>query len=287
MESLHDIKDGVTKLLPKEDIDRLFHYLPNGADGNCFFYAVSQSISPIYRNLLHGKPGEAESIRAGLCEFYRIFNREANYDSESLMGKIQTSLYGVGERHTNDMCRDKTYAEETDVLATALYLDIEIMVFSHSPGDQNHYFISTYYSPRQKIRPTVLLRLSGEHYEAMIPKLDSTSAYYGTRKSRIPSPSKEMRPPSPKGSLHGTRKTRTPSPKGSFYGTRKARTPSPTDPLLGRTIRKMFRSETTGKKEPFIGTILEYDPKKKLYRVYYPDEDEEQLTKKEIEKFLI
>jgi hypothetical protein len=67
----------------------------------------------------------------------------------------------------------------------------------------------------------------------------------------------------------------------------KAEASSEDGKLLGLKVKKTFLDEYTGKYRPFSGIVAAYVAQHRLYKVYYGDGDEEELTPTEVEEILV
>ena len=132
LESIHRSNDAV---VPQRDVDALFRKLKNGADGNCFFYSLSQSLSS--HEGKKGKPGEADVMREQICQLYRRFDRTKRYPDGSLEDRLVTALIGPemdDASYTQQACEDFEYVQTPEIIAAAMLYKIRIVLFMHLPG---------------------------------------------------------------------------------------------------------------------------------------------------------
>jgi hypothetical protein len=91
------------------------------------------------------------------------------------------------------------------------------------------------------------------------------------------------------------RQAHTPLPRGSSAATmkhssqkRQAHTPLPrgSKRYVGRSVTKAFVREDDGEMDLFIGDVVEYDARDRLYRILYGDDDVEQVDHDELADIL-
>ena len=217
--SIDDINNLTTDMqISQAVVNTLFSIKKNGADGNCLFYSVSQS--------LHNNQSKAKNYRKLACDFYKKFDTTSQFSEDSLENKIKMSILGhVGEdeNHSTEICKNLEYANYTDIFILADILKINIFIFHYIDRSCNIYPILNPNGSRN-----IYVKYNGvDHYEAMIPKKQPT----------IPTPSRiKTRGKTPAPSANSTRK-RSPTP----------RSPTPRSPTPKSTTP---RSPTPSKRSP-------------------------------------
>ena len=175
------------------EIESLFNVINNGADGNCLFYSVSQQMV--------GNQSKAKEYRQMVCDFYKTFNTNRQYPSDSLEEKIQMSLIGE-ESHKDQVCKNLDWAQSPDIYVLVKLLNIRIIIFNFL---RDRVTATPYTAhPTAKNERTLYIKFNGtDHYEALNPKSLPKPAANVTRKI---SPKNSSLKPLPKPDANVTRK---------------------------------------------------------------------------------
>lgn len=165
----YDTIDDLTEeqLFPSDVIDALFMRQKNGADGNCLFYSVLQSLLPtMSKNHL---VSNAAVLRQRVCDFYTTFDENDTYPPDSLQQQIALSMM-QDDGHRTDICVDQEYAEMQDIFVLAHLMQLKIVLFHLIPSKMYRVSVVTHHQPKR----TVYLRYNGvDHYEAFVKAMRS------------------------------------------------------------------------------------------------------------------
>lgn len=119
LEQISQIVDDTQ--VSERTVNHLFTILQNGADGNCLFYSIHQS--------LHGNQSDGRTYRKMICDFYKTFDKKQTYPMDSLEEKIQIAMLGTPKTHAKKICTNFEFAHYIDVIILAKLLNIKILVF--------------------------------------------------------------------------------------------------------------------------------------------------------------
>ena len=285
--SIDEINNSINEFnVNTEKIDLLFDIITNSGQGNCLFFSLSQIFSEDNSQKDHAK------IRKTVCDFYKTFGLDNQYDADSIEQKIQLSLL-VDNKHYKKICKGKEWGTLADIYAISLIYKVNIILFSLFKEDPSQYLVIPIKSNENN--RTIYLRYNTlneeeEHYEAMKLKTvnlfnEAIPALASTKTSSSKTSSKRSLSP-----LLLNKKKKTAKKKPIVHKTVKNnqdksfRSPEKPDDLIGETVAKVFK-EADGQEEYFIGKVVSFN--KPYYKVVYDDGDAEDLKLNQLKKIIL
>lgn len=194
-------------LINTKIVHRTFKEQPNLGDGNCLFYSIAHST--FLPNLLDEKNkrliDKAKQFRKEVCDIYteihekieatddkkhnwikairhafdtlrKIGNQEFR-ENRILIQGIRDALITFHQtrdeqdkNHDSKICRDKEYAQLSEILILALLHKYKIVLFLFTG---KHYLVSVY--SHKDPEHTIYLKYNGrDHYESLYPAMEDT-----------------------------------------------------------------------------------------------------------------
>lgn len=163
-------------IISKANFNKLFEILPAVDDGNCLFSSVEQ-LTVEYN--LH-------ELRQMVCDYYKTFDKYAEYPDESIKAKLQIQMMSDNEPEEDDedtrlheeiICTEFKWAGVMDVIALADILNINIVLLIMG---KSGYTFQPFLN--KKKYPTICVKFNGrDHFEPLLPKFDSGSPRSSSR----------------------------------------------------------------------------------------------------------
>ena len=178
-------------IVTKAKFNKIFEILPAVDDGNCLFSSVEQLFS-LY---------DLHQLRQLVCEYYKTFDKYAEYPENSIKGKLQIQLisdnkpeYDEDEEidenpqlHEEAICTNFEWAGVMDVIALTDILNVNIiLMIMRKEGYTVQPFLN------KKSLNTLCIKFNGkDHFEPLLPKFEvETPKSSSSNKSKSKSKSK-------------------------------------------------------------------------------------------------
>jgi len=159
--------------------DGTYEIITNNADGNCLFESTAQLL---FNNI--DKHGE---IRQSICDFHKGFACGSQpYDppedefsaltqrsnKEELINNLKFVLLQDkgGEAHAINICENKVYARDSEIVAICLFYQVNIKIYMESKTDSMSILDLIYDSRKQTLHLHFvpgMISSEGGHYQAM------------------------------------------------------------------------------------------------------------------------
>ena len=163
-------------LICKDVIQVMFEIKKNSANGNCLFESIEQQ-NNIYNHV---------QLRNRVCDYYKSFNPNATYRSDSYEEKIALLFnsednveYSIATgkplktKHSKAICKKQSYASIMDIFVIALLLQVNIIIMIYNSHNKKYQI--NVLSNKPASENTLFVKFDGEeHYEAMIPRIEFT-----------------------------------------------------------------------------------------------------------------
>lgn len=289
--------------LPESVFNKKFTILENKGAGNCLFHSFE-----------HFTYDDADILRQKVCDFYKLFDFNKNYDDNTLQFKLfmqylnDNDEHNSSEGHTDIICEPGEYAGIMDIIALAIILKRPVLLFTNRNGE---YDIDEYSDKSVENNEPILISFNGrDHFEAIVQTKKSPTKVNKTAKTKKTTVVKSVKKtvkklpkkspsPSPK---------KTPSPKKSqkivttnnltdiinnihLFGHQnklsnktqknKSKSPSPkksnnNDELIGKMVTEQIGNNM------LIGKVISFD--EPYYKVLF---EEQKFTKEEVENMML
>ena len=155
--------DGVIKT---NVFNNYFKIVNSSGDGNCLFHSVAY----FFNGYTHTE------LRKLVCEFYKNFKKNLNYNQDSLEYMIQQNLiydrYDDGnEVHETNICNERVYGSITDISVLAIILKINIILMNYNAEKRGYSFITLKYADKND---TIFLKFNGaNHFDSLVVNFDN------------------------------------------------------------------------------------------------------------------
>ena len=166
-------------ILTDEEFTEQFKIIGNNANGNCLFESMEHLLNFSEYEFKHGIT-KATRIREMVGEFYKKFDKDANYLESMIEYKIKMGILfdNVDDemQHDCNICNDKVWASMTDVLMCSLIFSININLYTRNTsftieGDDivetTTYELSKIETQYNFTTTINLLYSGGNHFEAL------------------------------------------------------------------------------------------------------------------------
>lgn len=162
-------------------VDKLFKRIPNVADGNCFFIALShiiygyQETSDKYYNEFDNTQSKSIELRKKVCELYKNYTSDFESFKSKYMNEVNALIFqgdaSEVKKHRDGICKDKFWADsglDGEIASGIINCNIVLLITT----DNVSYLVKEQNKIRDKIPFVYISYSDGNHFEALIPKFN-------------------------------------------------------------------------------------------------------------------